>query len=389
MKKVFETAMLMATTTRGLTKYWQGCIKVDDDDNHFLQFLTFQEHPETPGEYQSTLRSTPKRVVGKRIGHANETSALDQAKLELASKEEAMRVKKGYHEEGEAECLIGPRPMLAQVYLKHASKLKFPCYGQPKYDGFRMLQDCDNIWSRGNLAFSQDTCGHLRFIGPECNLISDGEVMLPLGNADFNKSQSRISKFYGPDDPPASSELIYIIYDQVAPGTFEQRWGALVDFFTAYQENIPENIMLSETWQINSTKELKYRYEWCLDNGFEGLMLRNSDGEYKSGFKSYDLLKLKPEEEDEFEIVSVLDGRGIDEQAVIFQCATKDGLLFKCRPKMTIPERQRLWTKWTDKTWNPVGQLLTVNYGNLSADGVPRFPRGKNIRDFKLQGGDE
>ncbi len=392
MKTIELTPLLESTTKRGLRSFWQGAVKQDDDGGVFLQFLSFQRKLDSE-ENQSVLRSTPKRVIGKNKGRSNETTDLEQATLELNSKMEDMIVRKGFHKEGEDELLIGPRPMLAHSFKAHGKKLKFPCYGQPKYDGFRMLQNHMNCWSRGNKMFIEKVISHLRLFDLLDELTTDGEIMLPLGGTDFNLSQSRIAKYYGPDSPPSSEELYYYIYDLIIPGTFKERWTRLNDWFFKMHESgdMPANIQLAPTYLIKNEEELNEHYALFLAQGFEGMILRNAAGTYDSGNRSYDLLKLKPygDTEAEYEITGIKDGRGIDEEAVIFQCATPEGLLFKCRPAWPIPERKQKFMDFHSGKWNPVGKMLTIQYDSLSKDGIPRFPVAKNIRDYDLAGGNE
>jgi DNA ligase-1 len=311
-----------------------------------------------------------------------------------------MKVRKGYHEEGQQEILIGPRPMLAHNFKDHGKKMPFPCYGQPKYDGFRMLQDKFNVWSRGNKGYIEDCIRHLRLFNLLDELTTDGEIMLPLDSGQFNLSQSRINKFYGPEESPSSSELHYYIYDLIIPGTFRERWAVLNDWFFELQDygDWPENVELVPTWLIQNETELQERFDWCLDNGFEGIMLRNPNGLYETGDRSYELLKLKPygTAEAEFEIVDITEGRGSNEGCVKFICKIakgdanfKSGKTFKCNPKWPLPKRKKLFEEFKQGKWKPIGQMLTVVYDDRTKTEVPRFPVAKNIRDYDLQGGNE
>jgi predicted DNA-binding WGR domain protein len=69
---------------------------------------------------------------GKNIGKSNETTFEEQALSEAQSKWNK-QLDKGYSKEKGAPKMI--RPMLAHKYQDHSSKLKFPCYIQPKLDG--------------------------------------------------------------------------------------------------------------------------------------------------------------------------------------------------------------------------------------------------------------
>lgn len=69
---------------------------------------------------------------GKNIGKANETTPHEQAILE--SKSKWLKQKdKGYSENSSPEKVF--RPMLAHRHDKHAKKVLYPCFVQPKLDG--------------------------------------------------------------------------------------------------------------------------------------------------------------------------------------------------------------------------------------------------------------
>ena len=62
---------------------------------------------------------------------------------------------------------------------------------------------------------------------------------------------------------------------------------------------------------------------------------------------------------------------------VIWECITKFGKSFHVRPKGTFEERRKLFQNGSKY----IGLLLTVIFQEYSADGIPRFPVGKSIRD--------
>lgn len=78
---------------------------------------------------------------GKNIGKANETTYLDQAISEAKSKVSKQKDKLYTHRLLSDDTyklmssFVNVRPMLAQSYDKHAHKIQFPCYLQPKLDG--------------------------------------------------------------------------------------------------------------------------------------------------------------------------------------------------------------------------------------------------------------
>jgi DNA ligase-1 len=124
-EKVFP--LLLARAKTGKTKYWQ--VSAYEEDGHAW---VAAEYWQDEGQHQVAAR----KVLGKNIGRSNETTPIQQAVLEAESEWKKQK-DKGYHEEGETTddkyCL----PMLAHDYKKRGHNIVYPCWGQPKLDGFR------------------------------------------------------------------------------------------------------------------------------------------------------------------------------------------------------------------------------------------------------------
>jgi len=110
--------------------------------------------------------------------------------------------------------------------------------------------------------------------------------------------------------------------------------------------------------------------------GYEGCILRNINGLYRTNYRSHDLQKYKEFIESEYEIVGFKEGDGRDKGTVIWICKTHDST-FSVRPRGSIEMRKELYENGN----NYIGKKLTVIYQELSEMGIPRFPVGKSIRD--------
>jgi ATP-dependent DNA ligase len=132
-----------------------------------------------------------------------------------------------------------------------------------------------------------------------------------------------------------------------------------------------------------------------LDQGYEGAVIRNPKGIYRtriySQHRSYDVQKLKPLENAEFEVVGYDQGKkGKNVGAIKFKLKTETGKVFNAEPKnMTQDERYRLFEKMSEVQENGktyfeneyLGKPYTVEYFELSKDGVPQQPKGLGLRD--------
>jgi DNA ligase OB-like domain len=65
---------------------------------------------------------------------------------------------------------------------------------------------------------------------------------------------------------------------------------------------------------------------------------------------------------------------------VIWECKTGCGKLFSVKPRGTFEERRIMFNNASTQ----IGLFLTVIFQEYSADGIPRFPVGKSVRDMSF-----
>jgi hypothetical protein len=107
----------------------------------------------------------------------------------------------------------------------------------------------------------------------------------------------------------------------------------------------------------------------------------------KPKFRSYDLLKYKNFDDDEFEIAGItseIDTSGNNENLIVWICKNKDNKTFNVQSKGTKKERQELFKIGK----NFIGYKLWVQYFGFTNDGIPRFPKSmregiQSIRNIK------
>lgn len=363
---------LYKRTSTGAIQTWR--IWVEDDT-----ILT--EYGQLNGKMQ---QSTDQIKVGKNVGRSNETTPQQQAQLEAISQWEK-KSKKGYVENvddadagavNEDFITGGINPMLAQSYSKHAAKIVWPAYHQPKLDGHRcvaMRQDgVWTLWSRTRkpiLGLPHIIAAlDLAFDGESgANHILDGE----LYNHEYRDKFEELTSFIKRPDPKPGHEIVqYHIYD--LPGTeltFDERRRAL----SGLELLVDDPLVIVPTGKAANFEEAQEAFAEYLDAGYEGLMLRNADSLYVEK-RSYDLQKVKEFDDAEFKIVGVEEGRGRLAGKGVFVCQAVNGETFSVKLKGSLDNLE------LDKLRQDVGSLLTVQYQGLTAYGVPRFPVGLRIR---------
>ena len=323
------------------------------------------------GNFQTNER---RITEGKNVGRSNETTPYEQACLEAESKWKK-KVDKGYVEDisGKSDVRL---PMLAQKFTKVKHHIQYPALCQPKLNGVRCFaKKVSNTGmdysSRKGKSFN-DTLGHLTphllpsmYVGE----IFDGEIY--VHGWTFQQIIRAVKKHR-----KESLELEYHVYD-VADETIENDkriWQ--IKSILRWDVNTP--VIPVGTDIAMSENDVYTYHDKYVQEGYEGVMIRNYAGMYVFNHRSLDLQKYKEFIDEEFEIVSVKDGEGLEEGCAIFEVENAENR-FWVRPRGS----RKLRRKWLDDIENIIGKELTVRYQCLSEDGIPIFPVGICIRDYE------
>jgi len=142
-------------------------------------------------------------------------------------------------------------------------------------------------------------------------------------------------------------------------------------------------IKFTPTVIVVNYAEAKAYHDTCVQNGFEGGMLKNADGIYMFQYNSDDIEKVKEFEDAEFEIIGGKEGTGTDTGCIIYRCITESGREFDARPRGTVEDRQQMFIDLP----NVIGKKLIVRFAEYSEDGIPLQPVGipeaEAIRDYE------
>lgn len=326
---------------------------------------------------------------GKNLGKKNETTPEEQAYKEAESKW-TKKVDVGYSAKGgggagkgkaqaAAASPASPKkknglisPMLAHKYEDHKHKMDFPCYTQPKLDGYRCVYDgfSDRILSRGNKEFSvlYGTPLHEE-LQKYKNVILDGELY--VHNKDYafeNYGVLRKKNSPTDEDMKKIARIKYHVYD-------------IIDTKLPYKDRLAVlNKILVGNKYIHKVETKICHDHSCIDKNhaenlkqnYEGTMIRNMDAVYV-GKRTSDLLKYKNFDDDEFKIIGfdheIDTGDGLT--PVVWICITPEGREFNVASKGTRSERDKLYKN--GKKY--IGKWLSVQFFGYTESGSPRFPR--------------
>lgn len=325
------------------------------------------------GKHQTT---TDVIKAGKNLGKANATTAETQAEAQ-ASQEFEAKIKEGYVQDiakarTVKNALAAVEPMLAFPIEKKEKYVKFPALAQPKLDGLRCIaiiaQGKARLFSRTQKEYT--TVPHivkeLETLYADATIILDGEIYSHQFKDDFN-SITHLAK--RDDVHEDSTALEYHVYDVVGPGGFRDR----------YNVRVGKYVRAVNTVDVFSREDLEEYQATCVENGYEGAMLRNPTGEYENK-RSSNLLKVKTFQDMECKILGVEEGAGKLMGAVgAFVMETDKGVGFKAKPMGTLALSQEYWKNRKAL----IGRYGTVKFQSLTPDFVPRFPVFKALRDGK------
>jgi len=356
---------------------------------------------ETTYGYVDGKKHVNEKVIaeGKNVGKKNETTPLQQARNE-ARTAWVKKKESGYaptsaaagvvaadssSEEEEEVSMRGsrskgidasvPSPMLAHDYNKRGKSIQFPCFVQRKFDGTR----CVGMPQKGLFSRNRKTYPHLEHIQNEINLLPSSCVLdgeLYSDTMTFQEIVGLVKReTLKKGDDEKQLQIKFHVYDMISDKPFDRRLSALQYLF---KQRKFQYLVFVETEECQSQEHMKELHAKYVAEGYEGIMLRNKNGEYK-GVRSSDLQKFKEFEDGEYEVIDYKEGEGQEAGCVLWVCQTEEGKVFHCRPRGSREERIQLFQQGSSY----VGKHLTVRYQELTNDGIPRFPVGIAFRDYE------
>lgn len=356
---------------------------------------------------------------GKNIGRANETTPTQQAIFQMQSdwqkkKDEGYKdlLELGYSNPGisitaadtpnnfkdvsdflqknlpefNTDASGNMKPMLALPIEKvKEDSIEFPVFVQPKLDGVRCLAIISateiKLLSRGGKFYKvphiQNELKKLRILllTPSDTIILDGEIY--NHEMEFEDIVSAVKAIKS-----NTMKLKYCVYDLAETGVidFANRFEGLNVLFA---EDLNKDIItLVPTKTVHSMEEINRFHEKCVSSGYEGAMVRLSSGLYEFGARSRSLLKVKKFDETEYKLLKfdTSGHRGVRDIKAI--CEGPEGSKFSASMNGTLAHKQSLLDDWNAGKIKK-GDLVTVEHFGLTNGSLPRFPKGKAIRNYE------
>ena len=186
--------------------------------------------------------------------------------------------------------------------------------------------------------------------------------------------------------------LEYYIYDIMIPDkTFYDRLQILKEIkeelglsFNPYKEwkNGDLQLQMVPQEKVSGYENIMKLHNQYVEEGWEGVVIRNPDKVYGFGKRTNDMIKIKRYKDSEFLVIGYELGlRGIED--MVFICETPTGNSFKAKP-MGSKEVKDEYVENFDSKYK--GHMATVKYfyysnGNDEINGVPLQPCLKLFRD--------
>ena len=330
------------------------CLYSRDSTNGFKFWLVSVEDPHaagvvhlcrTYGKVGGSATTKKKPITkGTNLGKSNARNQLEQAQFEALSEYRDKR-KEGYKSLADLGCtevLEGNRltaflasalprfntdnndnikPMKAQPYYSKTNRIviKFPCYGQPKMNGFRCVAKLE-MGNVGTLDFPEVKFRskegksyqaphiantflpeHFRLDPALPEVIFDGELYIP------GALLQDINSIVTNDTHLRKHELQFHIFDIAVPDVSQDQRIQYLTLLKSKIAGIPNSpIVIVETHYIQDDAQAQVFTDAMIAVGHEGGIFRDMNATYKFGQRPSTMVKLKREKDTECVILDVI-----------------------------------------------------------------------------------
>lgn len=256
--------------------------------------------------------------------------------------------------------------------------IKYPIWVDPKLDGFRCIVIKRNgevlMFSRnGKPLTTLPTIKKAIENAPIDNIVLDGEAM--CDNWETSASILLSSKNIKNDDEIKLHVFDAMSFDEWTTQSSDVLYGTRIDLVTLLVKKIDhKNVVKVEGFVVHDQNELENFYVKCLDEDYEGIMLKDLNEPYHFE-RSKAVYKFKPVTTHELIVVSAFAGRENTKRAGQFggfNGLSKDGVITRVGGGWKDPQRVAFQLEGVETF---VGKIMEVEGQGITPDGKVRFPR--------------
>jgi DNA ligase-1 len=247
---------------------------------------------------------------------------------------------------------------------------------EPKYDGMR----CVAIKRDGVVTFKSRNDKEVFNVDiikqeleslPVNNIVLDGELL----SSNWNDT---ISIVHTQTVHPNKDTLKFYVFDTLLVSDLDSKKlnETLLNRKSRIKEVVSEHIIEVPYYLIETYIQLKKLYSGFLEQGFEGVVLKDTLSKYEQK-RSKKWLKLKPEQTYDLEVIGVIEGLGRHVSRLGALICLHHGIKIKVGSGFTDEQR--------DKFWNTkiVGKTIEVKCQEETKNGYLRFPVFVRVRSDK------
>lgn len=275
--------------------------------------------------------------------------------------------------------------MLAPNKIADITNIKYPCYVQPKLDGYRCIYKKGALWSRTGRPFGNKNL--IKYFGKLLNSTSyvlDGELY--AHGLNFGELQTILNT----ENAQIPTGLKYFVYDCISNFEWENK-----NCKKSYEERLSDirsvlngvisdytKIIDTSTDLVRTSKEVVELYKNYLNKGYEGVMIKDVDGKYKwkrVTLRSGEMIKLKPFKSLDLEVISIYDGEGKFQGMAGGVVVDYNGVSVNCGSGFDDAMRKKM----AEEPEQFVGKMVEIKYFEETPDGSLRSPIFQRWREDK------
>jgi len=247
-------------------------------------------------------------------------------------------------------------------------RVKYPVWASVKLDGLRAVFKDGKFFSRKGHVLQGLTA-----LAAVCQEFAqgftlDGELIIP--GEHFNEASGQLRSF---NETP---DAVYGVFDVVDFNQcFLWRYNKLTDLHLAYKDNPPYRILPVLHKLFYTREEVEAYYEKSRVNGYEGLVVKNSDGMYENA-RTWAWMKMKNTETADCKVTGIFPGQGKYEGLVGGIYVDYNGTRVGVGSGLTDFQRNI----WADSPEEIIGSVVEIAFQEVTPDGSLRHPRLIRVR---------
>lgn len=288
---------------------------------------------------------------------------------------------------------------------KDKSHVIYPALASGKLDGSKLYSTWrdERVFLNTRSAKEHKNFKHIEealttFYAENPRIVLDGEAY----NHEYRDRFEELQSIFRKEDPTEEESQLsadvakFYIYDAVSLNAPDmpanERQELLVNIYNRWFLQVP-SIKLWCSTIVKSERDYDLFHEKCMDEGFEGTVLKISDAPYVQR-KNKMVMKRKPKFDCEFKVLNVLEGTGTHKgiaAGVIIDLTSVEGMNEGHYSLLLEDSTQQLagmasgWNhdmlrKMLENKDKYIGKMATIEYGGLTAYGKLRFPKFKALR---------